>query len=121
MAYKRILAPVDGSRVSTRGLNEAIRLARLAGARIRLLHVIDEMVWTDAIDAGAATATLIDSMRDSGKRTIRNALAVTERHHVKADTLLIEEFGMRVADVIPKEARTWRAMVWVNRSSSRAI
>lgn len=109
MRYKRIFVPIDGSRVSTRGLAEAIRLARLTGARIRLLHVIDQMVWTDALDGTAGTASLIDSLRAGGKRTIRNARAVTQRHRVKADALLVEELGIRVADVILKEARKWGA------------
>ena len=42
--YKRIFVPVDGSETSTRGLKEALKLARQSGARLRLLHVIDESV-----------------------------------------------------------------------------
>lgn len=109
MGYKRILVPVDGSRISTHGIIEATKLAQAGGARIRLLHVIDEMVWTNAIDSGAGTVSLIDSLRDAGKTIIRNALAVAKRHHAGVDTVVIEEFGTRVADVILNEARKWRA------------
>jgi len=109
VGYKRILVPVDGSRISTRGIIEATKLAQAGGAKVRLLHVIDEMVWTTAIDSGAGTVSLIDSLRDGGKQIIRNALAVAKRHHAGVDTRLIEEFGTRVADVILNEARKWRA------------
>jgi len=35
--YQRILVPVDGSTTSNHGLDEAIQLAKLTGARLRLL------------------------------------------------------------------------------------
>ena len=41
--YQRILVPVDGSPTSDRGLQEAIRLARLTHGELRLIHVIDEL------------------------------------------------------------------------------
>ena len=33
--YQKILVPVDGSETSTRGLNEAIRLAKIHGGELR--------------------------------------------------------------------------------------
>ena len=41
--YQRILVPVDGSPTSNAGLAEAIKLAKLTDARVRVLHVVDEM------------------------------------------------------------------------------
>jgi nucleotide-binding universal stress UspA family protein len=41
--YQRVLRPVDGSDTYNFGLAEAIKLARLTGGRLQLLHVIDEM------------------------------------------------------------------------------
>ena len=41
--YHRILVPIDGSPTSDKGLDEAIRLARLTGARLRLIHVVDDL------------------------------------------------------------------------------
>ena len=43
MTYKRILVPVDGSATSTAGLNEALRLARNQNAKLKLIHVVDEL------------------------------------------------------------------------------
>ncbi|WAC75676.1 universal stress protein [Roseateles sp. SL47] len=39
--YQHLLAPIDGSATSGRGLREAIGLAKALGARITLLHVLD--------------------------------------------------------------------------------
>ncbi|HEX6364373.1 MAG TPA: universal stress protein [Albitalea sp.] len=33
--------PIDGSPTSMRGLDEAIKLGKLTGAQLRLLHVVD--------------------------------------------------------------------------------
>ena len=44
--YKKILVPLDGSRTSRRGLDEAIRLAVHHKARLRLIHAVDAFVVT---------------------------------------------------------------------------
>ena len=41
--YQHILVPVDGSPPSDGGLEEAIKLARVTGGRVRLLHVAGPM------------------------------------------------------------------------------
>lgn len=41
--YSRILVAVDDSPPSEQALQEAVRLARLCGARIRLLHVVNPL------------------------------------------------------------------------------
>ena len=43
--YQRILVPIDGSTPSNQGLNEAIKLALLTGARLRLIHVMGSLIY----------------------------------------------------------------------------
>lgn len=52
--YQRILVPIDGSPTSTQGLDEAIRLAKVKGGRIRLLHVLDELASPTGFGTGAS-------------------------------------------------------------------
>jgi nucleotide-binding universal stress UspA family protein len=40
--YRNILVPIDGSDTASRGLEEAIRLAKALGSQIRLVHVVNE-------------------------------------------------------------------------------
>ena len=40
--YQNILVPVDGSAISDLGVQEATKLARLTGASVRLLHVVEQ-------------------------------------------------------------------------------
>ena len=44
-AFHRILVPVDGSDSAHRAFTAAVDLARRSGARVRLVHVLDELVY----------------------------------------------------------------------------
>lgn len=107
--YQRILVPVDGSHTSTLGLQEAIRIAIDQRARLRLIHVVDELVVAQNFEGYINTGDLLDALRDAGKKAIDNALAMTRKHDLKAEASMFESVGGRVADVIVKEAKKWRA------------
>ena len=78
--YERILVPVDGSLTSNRGLDEAIRLATLTHARLRLIHVIDELSFALAMDAYAGYAgDWLGELRANGAR-ISTRLRPTARN-----------------------------------------
>lgn len=115
--YRRIFVPVDGSDTSNRGLKEAVRLARQHGARLGLLHVVDESVLVLTPEVGVADLT--DTMVESGRKLLNTARAAAERQGVKTDTVLLENLTGRVADVILKEARKWRADVIVMGTHGR--
>ena len=55
-AYRRILAAVDGSDASNRGLREALRLAKSERAALVIVHVVNELFPYVGVD-GAATKT----------------------------------------------------------------
>ena len=107
--FRRILVPVDGSRTSNQGLKEAVQLAHDQRARLRMIHVVDEYVITQNVEGFVNAGDLIDALRDAGKKAIAAALAFARKHRVKADSALYESMGGRVADVIVREARKWRA------------
>lgn len=43
--YSKILVPVDGSDTARRGLVEAIAFAKSTGGQIRLVHVVNELIF----------------------------------------------------------------------------
>lgn len=108
--YKKILVPVDGSHTSTRGLQEAVRLAKDQRARIRLMHVVDEwsVIQSAGMDGGGA-GDILDALEESGKKTLKNAKTLADRHGVKAEVVMYRNLSGRVADFIVKEAGKWRA------------
>lgn len=108
--YTQILVPVDGSATSNAGLAEAVKLAKLTGGRLRLLHVVDEMPFTmsTAGDAGAS-ADLLVILNDAGKDILRQAQERVEQCGVAVDTVLFDGFGGRLSDRVTEQARDWPA------------
>lgn len=108
--YSKILVPVDGSPTSNLGLAEACKLARLAGSRLRLLHVVDMMSVTMSVESSmAATPTVFEMLREGGQAILERARALAEVAGVPAETALLESMAGRVCDVVAEEARRWGA------------
>ena len=108
--YQRILVPIDGSPTSRRGLDEAIRLARLTGAAMRLVHVLDEIVYATAFEApGPYLNDLLPHMKRAAERMLADGLALVTKAGIKGDTALLECYGQRTAELVVKEADSWHA------------
>jgi nucleotide-binding universal stress UspA family protein len=108
--YTHILVPVDGSPTSDRGLEEAVKLAKLTGARLRLMHVVDQLVYAVGMDGvGAMTADLIPLLREGGEKILKMAKARVETSGVPVETVLFDSFAGRVCDLVVAEATNWHA------------
>jgi nucleotide-binding universal stress UspA family protein len=107
-AYRKILVAVDGSTASAKGLREALRLAKADGARLFILHVVDEYPAFAAMDgmmAGAPGADLVPAMKEGGKRVLAKAQATAAKHNVKAKAILREMLSGPAAYPIVREAK----------------
>jgi nucleotide-binding universal stress UspA family protein len=111
--YKKILVPLDGSRTSKQGLDEAITLARHHKARLRLIHVVDVFVVTPTLEGGSYVDDIQETFRASGKKLLARAAALVHKRGLKADTVMLETIGGRAADVIVAQAKKWRADIIV--------
>ena len=108
--YQSILVPVDGSPTSRRGLDEAIAVGRLTGARLRLMHVVDQTSFAMSADAfGAYTGDLLTLLRQGGEQILVDAKAKVEAAGLAADTVLRESLAGRVYDLVTAEALAWPA------------
>lgn len=107
--YKRILVPVDGSRTSTLGLQEAIRLAKSSGAKLRLIHVVDESVVMQDSAYAFGTEDMLGILKKGGQQALKHAQDLVKKHGVKVESTLIENFTGRVADIIVGDAKKWHA------------
>jgi len=107
--YQRILVPVDGSHTSTLGLQEAIRIAIDQRARLKLISVIDGFIIAQNFEGLIIADDMIDALRESGKKAINNALALVKKYDLKAEATTFETVGARVAEVIVREAKKWKA------------
>ena len=109
MSYQRILVPVDGSPTATKGMGEAISLAKESGAKLLLLHIVDEYPAFATPEIGASIGPLIDALRESGRQTLAGIAAVAKAAGVNPETELVENFGQRVAEAIVDKAVGWKA------------
>jgi nucleotide-binding universal stress UspA family protein len=108
--YERILVPVDGSETSNRGLAEAISLAKLCGAQLRLIHVIDELSFAMTADAyGSYAGELIQALREGGEKVLARCKAEVEAAGLTVDAVLRDQVGGRVCDLVVAEAQSWAA------------
>jgi nucleotide-binding universal stress UspA family protein len=107
-AYKRILAAVDGSKASNKGLREALRLAKREGAQLFLLNVVNDFPAFAGLE-GPPPIDLVPLLREGGKRILARAQATARKAGVKAAPLLREIVGGPSADAIVREAKKQRA------------
>jgi nucleotide-binding universal stress UspA family protein len=109
--YKKILVPIDGSPASNLGLNEAIKLAKDQGAKLRLFHLVDEYIAVSSPDGMAFSNTddLFDALRQSGKKIVEKAEALARRNGLTPESVMLESFGGRAADFIVQQANKWGA------------
>ena len=110
-AYRKILVAVDGSPAAAKGLREAIRLAKAEGAKLFIVHVVDEFQAFAALDGMVAAAglDLVPALREGGKRVLAKAQAFALKQGLKAKTILREMIGGPAAYPIVREARKVRA------------
>jgi nucleotide-binding universal stress UspA family protein len=109
MVYKRILVPVDGSPTSMAGLNEALRLARNQKARVRLVHIVDEVPIFSSSEGGVNIEPVIESLKSGGKSILARTAKMVAARGVRAETEMVENTTSRVADVLVARAKRWRA------------
>ncbi|MDR7270239.1 nucleotide-binding universal stress UspA family protein [Pelomonas saccharophila] len=108
--YKHILVPVDGSPTADKGLTEAIAMARLAGSRLRLIHVVNEQsIVIGAEGFPDTTAEVIALMREAGEAILAAARQRVEDAGLPVDVLMREVFGSRIGDSVLDEAAHWPA------------
>lgn len=107
--YRKILVPIDGSETSAGGLNEAVKIARTLGSRIRLVHVVNEFVIDGAYSPGMYANDLFQSLRDTGRGILADAEALVRAAGVEVESELLESIGAPAADLIVAQARQWGA------------
>ena len=119
-AYRQLLVPFDGSPTSEKALDEAIRLARLTGARLRLLHVVDELSYVN----GFETATnyineIVPLMQAAGEKLLALARQKAVDQGVDTDSVLLVGGPGRICEHVAEQARSAKADLIVVGSHGR--
>lgn len=107
--YRKILVPVDGSTCAMKGLNEALDLAGVLHARIKLLHIVNELILEPSLAPAEYHERLIESMRETGKAVLAEAQSLAIQREADVETELAETIGGRASDCIIDAAKRWGA------------
>ena len=108
--YQRILVPFDGSPTSTLGLDEAIKLAKLTGAKLRLVHIVDDLGFATGFEPAAIyVGDVIPLMREAGAEILAQGKGRVAGSGVEVDSVLLEGIAVRVCDVVVEQVRAWNA------------
>ena len=107
--FKRILVPVDGSDTSLHALQVATRLAGENKGQLRLVYVMDRSAYLTGYDPSGSSGALYEALNASGKQVLSDALASAQEAGATADTLMIDQMGVRLGEAIGKAATEWQA------------
>jgi len=118
--YQRILVPIDGSPCSLKGLDEAIRVARLTGGTLRLMHVVDELKYVTGFETFTAyNDDLLPMMEEAGREILEQGRLMAERAGVQAEVMLFTTLAGRVSDLVVEQAKAGSADLIVIGSHGR--
>ena len=116
----QLLVPIDGSPTSAKALVTAINLARLNGARIRLLHVIDELEYVNGFETPRTyQEDLVPLMHAAGENLLTRMHRLATNKCVPCDSVLIEAGAGRVCDHVAQQAKLINADMIVLGSHGR--
>jgi len=103
--YSRILVPLDGSPIASRGLAQALRLAKALGSSLQLLHVVEVRRLLVEANEQATPDRLVDGWRLAGERLLAAAAEEARAQCVAVDATVRADPAQRVSDLIADEAR----------------
>ncbi|MEO8629037.1 MAG: universal stress protein [Betaproteobacteria bacterium] len=107
--FRSILAPIDGSSTSLRGLDEAIELAKQMHAQVRALFVVDEYAISSYLATYIDLNEILKTVDEDGRRVLQDAKERADRKGVPLQTVLEHSGFAPVADIILEQARAWPA------------
>ena len=108
--YQRILVPIDGSSTANRGLDEAIRVAQLSHGKVRLLHVLDELLFVTGFETGATYINeVLPKLKEGGELILEQARRRVAAAGVPVETQLAECLGSRTSGIVVEQAEAWNA------------
>ena len=112
--YQRILVPVDGSPTSNAGLAEAIKLAKLTGAQVYVLHVVDEMPLLMSGDGFAGMpGDVFALLKEAGQTVLDQARRTVHAAGIPVEATLFDSLSGRLRDRVAEQVQAWGADVIV--------
>lgn len=118
--YKKIIVAVDGSETGDRALKEAVKFAGGTNAKLRVVHVVDD-VSMSRDSRIIHTEEDLEEAHESALGVLERAVAAAKASDVHAESKLIKRDRMntQIADLIAADAEQWPADLIVVGSHGR--
>jgi nucleotide-binding universal stress UspA family protein len=122
--YSRILVPIDGSEAGAAGLEQAIKLGQSPDAKLRLIHVVNELILASPLVVGTFgpvqfATDVVEKLRQDGRRLLSDAESLVRRHGLEPESRLLEALGSPAGEKIVRHAKDWPADIIVMGTHGR--
>ncbi|MBW4050142.1 MAG: universal stress protein [Proteobacteria bacterium] len=107
--YARILVGIDGSYPSVLALDEAIRLAKEQGSKLRIVHVVDEGLVVSPNVPSANLGETEPARLEEGRSILESARDRARKEGVEPETVLLEEMTHQPGSLLIDQAVEWPA------------
>lgn len=107
--YTRILVGVDGSMPSVLALDEAIKLAKEQGSKLRIVHVVDEGLVISPNVPSANLGETEPARLEEGRSILDSAADRARKTGIEAETVLLEEMTHQPGRLLVDQAVEWSA------------
>ncbi|MCW4000322.1 MAG: universal stress protein [Candidatus Bathyarchaeota archaeon] len=85
MLYQKILVPIDGSACCRGALSEAVKISKVTGDVITLLHAYD----SEAPNVMSSNEAFRESLLEDGRKVVAEAKKIAEAEGIKVEALLV--------------------------------
>lgn len=107
--YERILVGIDGSAPAARALDEAIKLAKDHGGKLRIAHVVDEGLVVPPNVPSANLGETDPGIWKRGRALLDEAGLKAREAGVEAETVLLEQMTHKPGVRLIEQAQQWPA------------
>ena len=88
MAFKKILVPTDGSEYTKASIFKAVELAKIVGASITALYVVDQNVFGN-VPFDASVTAIYNKMEMEGKNATSFVEKICKENNIEVDEKII--------------------------------
>lgn len=91
--YRKILMPADGSPSSEQAIEKGLELAKLTGAEVTFLHVLENPLAAGYVAAAnmAYSAELYEDLRNSANQLLEHVVDLAREKGVTSKGVLVED------------------------------
>ena len=110
--FKKVYVPIDNSDLSDKVLHEALDLAKINDAMVKIVHVVNLEQITFGIEM-VGVAELKNTLLDIANKLLLHVQDIIKDKGINAQAVLLENYGSSLASILIKDANEWGADLFV--------